>query len=181
MFSVSKVNDYMPTPLHLSCFCETCCQNSTNEDEIKPAHSYQLFAVIMHLGITMASGHYVSYVKANDNIVDYCHCEKNNTGSGNNSSSSSGGGILKFLKSKTDNIKISSLGANVCRSSDCCGIRLSVDQGIDFSVPEQAWLECDDENVNILTTSEFEDVLSKNHTKHSSLTPYLLFYVRSPP
>lgn len=75
MVCVSKVNDYMPTPLMLPCFCEQCCQ--LPEDD-RP-HNYQLYGVIMHLGATIASGHYVAYVRASDLSADYHHCERRRT------------------------------------------------------------------------------------------------------
>jgi len=62
MVCMSKVNDYMPTPLTLACFCEQCCPIP----EEKRPHHYELFGVIMHLGATIASGHYVAYVKGID-------------------------------------------------------------------------------------------------------------------
>lgn len=40
---VQKVNSFLPTPLLLECFCESCCRDT-------PQHRYQLCCVIMHLG-----------------------------------------------------------------------------------------------------------------------------------
>lgn len=189
MFSVSKVNDFMPTPLTLNCFCESCCKLTDpsspipleeEQEKPEPAHSYQLFAAIMHLGATMASGHYVSFVRASDNVLDYCNCETHQANFVPPSNSSGSGGILKFLKPKVEKANISSLGANVCPGTDCCGVRMSIEQGSDMSVPEPSWLECDDDNVTVMTRSDFEEVLSSKRSKYSSLTPYLLFYVRTP-
>uniref|UniRef100_A0A8D8SKK3 Ubiquitin carboxyl-terminal hydrolase 1 n=1 Tax=Cacopsylla melanoneura TaxID=428564 RepID=A0A8D8SKK3_9HEMI len=90
---VSKVSNFMPTPFRLSCFCELCLtssassssstttsnNNPSNDDSSSSGgtpHSYDLYAVIMHLGSTIASGHYVSYVRARDATSDYVQCPK---------------------------------------------------------------------------------------------------------
>lgn len=67
--SVSKVNEYMPTPLTLSCFCEECLEVE------EPPHNYALYAIIMHLGAAIASGHYVAYVRTLENVAqEYLYC-----------------------------------------------------------------------------------------------------------
>ncbi|XP_069682403.1 ubiquitin carboxyl-terminal hydrolase 1 [Periplaneta americana] len=146
MVCMSKVNDYMPTPLTLACFCEQCCP--LPEDQ-RP-HHYELFGVIMHLGATIASGHYVAYVKASENVCDYYHCDRDkrkssslsSASSGNKSGSSSSGdkmgGILKFFRPRSSNSSNSDLSnkqhhsagnsvyyRHTCRSMDCCGVRLN--------------------------------------------------------
>ncbi|KAK7788598.1 hypothetical protein R5R35_012693 [Gryllus longicercus] len=143
MVCMSKVNDYMPTPLKLACFCENCC---SLPEEQRP-HQYQLYGVIMHLGATIASGHYVAYVKASENYFDYCHCGRDkrkipslSSGSGKSSGGSGDkmGGILKFFrpKSSSSGVDVASknLGnsagnslsnRNTCRSLDCCGVKLN--------------------------------------------------------
>lgn len=74
---VSKVNEHMPTPLVLSCFCEECqAKQNANPGWVNPEHQYYLYGVIMHLGATMASGHYVAYVKARDPSADYESCTR---------------------------------------------------------------------------------------------------------
>lgn len=143
---MSKVNDYMPTPLTLACFCEQCCPIA--EDQ-RP-HRYELFGVIMHLGATIASGHYVAYVKASENVCDYYHCDRDKRKSSSLSSASAGGktgsnssgdkmgSILKFFRPRSSNSNNAdvpnkqhhSTGNGVyyrhtCRSMDCCGVRLN--------------------------------------------------------
>lgn len=44
---VQKVNTFLPTPLEIECFCESCCNY---EEGSLPLHRYQLCCVIMHLG-----------------------------------------------------------------------------------------------------------------------------------
>lgn len=146
MVCMSKVNDYMPTPLTLACFCEQCCP--IPEDQ-RP-HRYELFGVIMHLGATIASGHYVAYVKASENVCDYYHCDRDKRKSSSLSSASSGGksgssssgdkmgSILKFFRPRSSNNSNSDIPTkqhhgtgngvyyrHTCRSMDCCGIRLN--------------------------------------------------------
>jgi hypothetical protein len=40
---------------------------------------------------------------------------------------------------------------------------------------EDVWLECDDENISLITRRQFEEELN---SKQSATTPYLLFYER---
>ena len=142
MVCMSKVNDYMPTPLVLACFCEQCCHLPEEE---RP-HHYELFGVIMHLGATIASGHYVAYVKASENVCDYYHCDRDKRKSSSLSSASSSkagssssgdkmGSILKFFRQRSSNSgsdisKHHGAGnglyyRHTCRSMDCCGVRLN--------------------------------------------------------
>ena len=45
------------------------------------------------------------------------------------------------------------------------------------SLPEDIWLECDDEVIRVLKMRELEDLLCHKSRTHA-LTPYLLFYVQ---
>lgn len=185
---VQKVNSYLPTPLELACFCETCCQQ-------QPQHSYQLCCVIMHLGGTMASGHYIAYVKATDHFTDYMDCTKDAPKTTLSASSSEKSlSILKYLKPKVIESKNGGLASNslrMCKSMDCCGVKMNknilenvinsyaktTDQ--DYwqhaeTVQEDMWLECDDETVRPICTQELQEVLG--YKQNSTSTPYLLFY-----
>ncbi len=42
---VSKLTDYMPTPLVMDCFCQKC-----RDSPGAPLHRYRLYSVILHLG-----------------------------------------------------------------------------------------------------------------------------------
>lgn len=197
---VSKVNEHMPTPLTLECFCEECL--SLNSQQLTRAHSYQLYAIIMHLGATIASGHYVAYVKAQDNLEEYINCsrDRRKTGSlsvtpngtlpANYKKSSISNGLFRFLKisSKTstsagtsnspsndsiDSGKVSSIG-RWCRSLECCGVRIIENSESGDSV----WLECDDETVRTMSVGQLTQILESKSSKNSALTPYLLFYVK---
>lgn len=197
---MSKVNEHMPTPLTLECFCEECL--SLNSQQQTRAHSYQLYAIIMHLGATIASGHYVAYVKAQDNLEEYINCprDRRKTGSlsvtpngtlpANYKKSSISNGLFRFLKISSkpssssgtsnspssdsiDSGKVSSIG-RWCRSLECCGVRiLDSSEGGD-----SVWLECDDETVRTMSVAQLTQILESKSSKNSALTPYLLFYVK---
>lgn len=198
---VQKVNSYLPTPLELACFCETCCQMQ----EGVPQHRYQLCCVIMHLGGTMASGHYIAYVRATDHFADYMDCTKDlPKGSLSASSSEKSLSILKYLKPKALSGSVidsrnglpsskSSVvnGLRMCKSTDCCGVKLNKNivenvinsyakkNGQEYwqtsaLVQEEMWLECDDENVRPISSQELQDLLG--YKPNSTSTPYLLFY-----
>lgn len=131
---MSKINDYIPTPLTMNCFCTECINVGVKE---QPKHHYRLYAVIMHLGATLASGHYIAYVRASDASGDYLNCQRNSTVERKNKK-----GILKYFSRSSDGGKgslsnsgnisgmsssngglPSSAESSVCRSLNCCGIR----------------------------------------------------------
>lgn len=58
--ALSKVNTPLQTPLTLS-LEEWCTQPSAEQGQ-----RYQLFAVIMHSGVTISSGHYTAFVRMSD-------------------------------------------------------------------------------------------------------------------
>ncbi|KAL0191187.1 hypothetical protein M9458_013885 [Cirrhinus mrigala] len=58
---LSKVNTPLQTPLKLSLH-EWC----TNPDSPDQSHHYELFAVVMHSGVTISSGHYTTYIRMMD-------------------------------------------------------------------------------------------------------------------
>jgi len=89
---VQKVNSHMPTPLEMSCFCDACYKHKLTHD------MYQLCCVIMHLGGSMASGHYIAYVRASEQIADYINCTKDPS---KRTSSEKSLNILKYFKPKS--------------------------------------------------------------------------------
>jgi ubiquitin carboxyl-terminal hydrolase 1 len=133
---MSKINDYIPTPLSMNCFCTECLQAGGKE---QPKHHYRLYAVIMHLGATLASGHYIAYVRASDSTGDYLNCQRNSTverknkkgilkyfsRSSDGGRSSVGSGSNSSILTSTNGVSSSNSGSesNVCRSLNCCGIR----------------------------------------------------------
>lgn len=58
---LSKVNTPLLTPLKLS-LEEWSTRPSTSHQE----HHYRLFAVVMHSGVTISSGHYTTYIRMTD-------------------------------------------------------------------------------------------------------------------
>ena len=106
---MSKINDYFPTPFTLDCFCAQCMPHTkasasaagrraaaSNGDS--PKHHYRLYAVIMHLGASLASGHYIAYVRALDHVWEYLQCHRGGTVERNKNKK----GILKFLRRGND-------------------------------------------------------------------------------
>lgn len=71
---VSKINDYIPTPFIMNCFCNECMPPQPHHQQHRQQapekkHHYRLYAVIMHLGATLASGHYIAYVRASSDFM----------------------------------------------------------------------------------------------------------------
>lgn len=105
---MSKINDYFPTPFTMNCFCAQCMpqtkgpsgrnRGNRNSAAAAPKHHYRLYAVIMHLGASLASGHYIAYVRASDQVWDYLQCQRGGTVERNKNKK----GILKFLRRNND-------------------------------------------------------------------------------
>ncbi|XP_057321088.1 ubiquitin carboxyl-terminal hydrolase 1 [Microplitis mediator] len=185
--SMEKINNYMPTPLTLQCFCEEC--NSDSEENTSSSrsqassesrHVYKLYSVIMHQGATSTAGHYIAYTKVPEEsmFTEYFHCDRDarrqnvtQSSSSSNSATSTSSSILKCFRSKS-NISESKehLIKMGCRSMECCGIRRVKNNA-------NTWLECDDDLVRAIRERELLDKLAPN--PRNSATPYLLFYVRS--
>lgn len=198
---VQKVNSHLPTPLEMACFCDTCCHLPDGV----PQHRYQLCCVIMHLGGTMASGHYIAYVKATDHFADYMDCSKDMPkGSLSASSSEKSLSILKYLKPRAlsgsviDNknglysSKASiTNGARMCKSMDCCGVKLNKNivenvinsytrkTGQDYWNPSPSLQEemwLECDDENVRPISSQELQELLGYKPNSTSTPYLLFY-----
>ena len=177
---MEKINNYMPTPLVLECFCEECYNEQSYRSgsvRSESRHLYKLYSVIMHQGATMTAGHYVAYSRLPDVSADYNHCDRDIKRQvppqHSNSISEKPNSFFKFLSRSKPNIsdnKEASVKTG-CRSADCCGIR----QG-KHPVPGM-WLECDDETVRVIPERELRDKLA--HSPRNSATPYLLFYVKT--
>lgn len=138
---MSKINDFIPTPFTMNCFCTQCLPPDTplcppgEQRLLPPKHHYRLFAVIMHLGATLASGHYIAYVRASVDLnLDYARCPKAmdrgqrtpTTHSSGGSSSGNGGsggvdrncgsngkkGIMKYFSRSNDSSKNGNSGGS---------------------------------------------------------------------
>lgn len=76
---LKKVNTAAPTVYRLNCFCSACEKlpdGATNEN-----HQYRLYCVIVHIGRTSRSGHYMAYARSieEDLHLDQDHgCEYDN-------------------------------------------------------------------------------------------------------
>ena len=64
------LNDFIPTPFTLDCFCTESSGSGGGR------HKYRLYSVILHLGASLASGHYIAYVRAGDTSIDYFQCKR---------------------------------------------------------------------------------------------------------
>lgn len=182
---MEKINNHMPTPLTLQCFCEECNNDQTRgtSGRSESRHVYKLYSVIMHQGATATAGHYVAYTRLPDEsaFAEYFQCNRDSkrqasshssssSTNSNTSSSDKASGILKYFRSKPSASESKEQLFRVgCRSMDCCGIRR-------HKYPS-TWLECDDEAVHVIPLRELEGKLAPN--PRNSATPYLLFYVRS--
>ena len=98
----------------MSCFCMQCMPSGQHSPQNAAKHHYRLYAVIMHLGQSLASGHYTAYVRANDQAWEYLQCQRGNPNTKNScntaermkngklvernlSSGGSGKGIMKYF------------------------------------------------------------------------------------
>ncbi|XP_056640161.1 ubiquitin carboxyl-terminal hydrolase 1 [Diorhabda carinulata] len=204
---VQKVNTYLPTPLALECFCESCCKVEENQSRI---HRYKLCCVIMHLGGTMASGHYIAYVKATDHLEDYTDCTRDlPKGSLSASSSEKSLNILKFLKPRSlggslidSRNGLTSRSVNsirTCKSMDCCGVKINknvVENVINSfsrkivhdykwhpnnncaSSPSSEDMWLECDDENVRALTTQEFIEELAHKPNSTSTPYLLFYAK---
>ena len=170
---VTKLTDFIPTPFSLDCFCAEC--NSTSPGK----HRYQLYSVILHLGSSLASGHYIAYVRAGDPSTDYVQCKR--PISADTVKTSKKKGLFKmFSKSSTlQPTEPKGSSSPVCPSMSCCGLKISGGPGSSHIVtgdtspangrlspghcseltngggsptPEpELWLECDDEQISVIS------------------------------
>jgi len=176
---VSKLTDFIPTPFTLDCFCTECSKPGPGGGR----HRYRLYSVILHLGASLASGHYIAYVRAGDTTVDYLQCKR--PGSADTTKTSKKRGLFKMF-SKSSSLPVEARPAvapPVCPSLACCGLKVTGGGGpegrsspaMEQGGGEDCWLECDDEQISVITRRELSDILT---TRQSTTTPYLLFYHR---
>lgn len=195
----------MPTPFTLSCFCENCQEAQLRHEE--PPHKYYLYAVIMHLGAAIASGHYVAYVRTFDNPQDYLYCIKDKPKTSSLSRGYSINSVSQNCASNAHPEKPNSLfkyfrklssksfsnGSNTSGSSKdpdlrrerikptCKGSECCSFRlrGISKDQDNVVWLECDDESVRTISMEDLKEMLAPKTVKNSASTPYLLFYTKA--
>jgi len=152
----SKINEYIPTPFTMHCFCTQCMPETTTTTGSAAAtnatcnggggggkHHYRLYAMIMHLGATLASGHYTAYVRAGELAPEYLQCNRsgNSVERKNGGGKASGKGIMKYFSRSSDQKSFGgsqgnglngggggsgsalAADANGCKSANCCGVR----------------------------------------------------------
>lgn len=66
---MNKINLVTPPPLQLDCFCVECIGNVEGTRN----HEYRLYSIIVHLGETLRSGHYITYTKALNGVQNRPH------------------------------------------------------------------------------------------------------------
>ncbi len=119
----SKLTDYIPTPLALDCFCQKC------RDGDGPRHKYRLYSVILHLGASLASGHYIACVRAADINGDYHQCDRPGSTDAVLRGKQPKRGLFKmFSKSSSappEPATVNGAGSQVCASLSCCGLKLN--------------------------------------------------------
>ncbi|KAL7643150.1 UNVERIFIED_CONTAM: hypothetical protein RMT77_006440 [Armadillidium vulgare] len=173
----TKCCDAMPAPFQLPCFCYECLhqdkehkkgqngfkfENADHEEDLSASHlPYFLTAFVCHLGATISSGHYISFVYVNSRSLSSC-LEKQLETEENISKNNFECSFLRCCSSHLDRL----LSSGICNGKD----------GKGFSVPipsEGVWLECDDDKIKVVSFAEVSAVMTSNN-----LTPYLLFYSR---
>ena len=119
---VSKLTDFIPTPFTLDCFCTECSSPNFNSTA---RHKYRLYSVILHLGASLASGHYIAYVRAADTSLEYIQCKR--PGSADTIKTSKKRGLFKMF-SKSSAVPVeskNSLPSPICPSLACCGLKVA--------------------------------------------------------
>lgn len=158
---VSKINDHVKIPLFLPCLRHKCPRPCSRAD-----HRYQLYGLIAHAGVTLTSGHYLTYVKINGS-QQQCPVigqdEYNQSPSKSTSTNS-------HLGSQSQRALISSPGSLQSRSPSKFLI-------IPSEKYDGCWLECDDEAIKVHSEEEFCQML-KGEEGSLLGTPYVLFYHR---
>lgn len=153
---VVKISDHLSTPLVLPCFvCPTNCT--------KPSHQYHLYAIVMHSGSSVNSGHYTSFVKVGDPG-------------------------LRLKEVHAPKRRLSTTPSKSCTSFYSpvhTGSGIDLDSIVTVPTLSQActcrghtWLECNDKHMRYCTAHDLNRCLQQG-TLSRRLTPYLLFYSRS--
>ncbi|XP_031787495.1 ubiquitin specific protease-like isoform X2 [Nasonia vitripennis] len=206
--SMEKINNHMPTPLTLQCFCEECNiiadqsrysgsfsgSSQSNQKEPTQRHVYNLYSVIMHQGATMTAGHYVAYtrVPGESAHAEYKECEGDILHRQQNSQNHHSSSAHHNGHQGSDNSKITYFFS-------CFGNKPNVNENKDSAQRGKQQQGCrGNECCGIKQTSrngtgtwlECDDeavrVIPERElqdklapSSRNSSTPYLLFYVRS--
>ncbi|OWF40614.1 ubiquitin carboxyl-terminal hydrolase 1-like [Mizuhopecten yessoensis] len=151
---VSKINDHVTIPLSLPCLRYKCPSPCS-----RPDHRYMLYGLVTHAGVTMTSGHYLSYVRVLGNGQPKLGASDSPSSCKDNNLSSRSG----FFRSALGENKRSGLGTKY--------------PSVPKQMYEEQWLECDDETIRMYSKQEFCNLL-KGEGGSLLGTPYVLFYHR---
>ncbi|XP_071157266.1 ubiquitin carboxyl-terminal hydrolase 1-like [Mytilus edulis] len=154
---MSKINDHVRIPLSLPCLRHKCPSPCSRSD-----HRYRLYGLIAHAGVTLTSGHYLTYVRV-------FHSVQESSGSQEYSSPST---------SKSPALNRSTLTSYNSQSQRALsesprGDNLSKFVKIPSQKYEDCWLQCDDESVKVYSEEKFCSMLQDGSLLG---TPYVLFY-----
>ncbi|XP_013378933.1 uncharacterized protein LOC106150593 isoform X1 [Lingula anatina] len=154
---ISKVNDFVATPLVLPCFSNRCKQPCR-----KHSHEFELYAVVMHSGISISSGHYTAYVKAPP-----VHKMKDPSKKTDVKSAERQRPVSERIKRK---------GEETAGKANSCNIYTQNE--VDIPDYSGNWFECDDERICLKSEEDMQSLLNKQVSICE--TPYLLFYKMTP-
>ncbi|KAG7173161.1 Ubiquitin carboxyl-terminal hydrolase 12A-like [Homarus americanus] len=181
----AKCSEAMPAPLELSCFCRGCLteqirkqslaevgrdkgpkSSSSSKPDTTPHLPYHLTAVVCHLGATLSSGHYLSFVRLSALHSSACPEQQ--------------------VQNQTQPQPPNTSKVVDCQWMKCCGLQLShirphsvlnghidSEESRNMDEQESMWLECDDDKIKLVSASEVSDMM-----RTTIITPYLLFYSR---
>ena len=105
-----------------------CCISSScriSSPASPSRHRYRLYSVILHLGSSLASGHYIAYVRAGDTSLDYFQCKR--PISADTVKTSKKKGLFKMFSKSSTLAPTEAKGSSslVCPSMTCCGLKIS--------------------------------------------------------
>lgn len=158
---------------------------------------YRLYGIVTHSGLTLTSGHYLTYVRTLPNqpaeAVSKQHSLLRNSNnqlrpSSENSVKQTNNtrpttrrktGVVTKLPSRFDDNVVTNISV---KAFEAVGAKKMKPDLVACLLPSKRfdceWFECDDETIRVFDESEFVELLSE---KSGSLlgTPYLLFYHKS--
>lgn len=117
---------------------------------------YELYGVITHTGISVSSGHYVAYVKVSNTKLR----PKTPTNQ------------TPAVAMDTDGLADPNNNADTNNNLSGSDLMPNQNEAPPSDDAATTWLECDDDAVNVLTDTQFQEVLASS----GSTTPYMLFY-----
>ncbi|KAK4294588.1 hypothetical protein Pmani_032793 [Petrolisthes manimaculis] len=140
---------------------------------------YHLTAVVCHLGASLSSGHYLSFVRLSALHSSTCADQQHTHTQPQTATTQTHTAPHTQTRTQTHTAtqtrtQTAAAGKIDCQWMKCCG--LSLEHHIDNDDErdrDSLWLECDDEKVKVVTAGEVTQMM---HT--TLITPYLLFYSR---